>query len=214
MYARNAVSPERIAIGQVVLIADGTVQSSGVSVVIRGQGGNEVAATGTIEYGIDNTIYYTPVRAETDYTSFIVIAYKVGCLSASQTVITSASNTSGKVVLSNEVHSGATIPNVTLVDTTTANSDMRGTNSANTVAPDNAAIAEILLDTNELQRNQSDWLPADISALPTKSELDARTLPSSQYSQFNYQTDEVKANIYKINGISINGNGSTSPFNV
>lgn len=51
-----------------------------------------------------------------------------------------------------------TVANVTLVATTTTNTDMRGTDGANTttpntVAPDNASIAAILADTNELQTN-------------------------------------------------------------
>lgn len=46
-----------------------------------------------------------------------------------------------------------TVANVTLVGTTTTNTDMRGTDSANTVAPDNASITAILADTNELQTN-------------------------------------------------------------
>lgn len=55
--------------------------------------------------------------------------------------------------------SGAVV-NVDLVNTTTTNTDMRGTDSANTVAPDNASIASILADTNELQLNQGNWLTA------------------------------------------------------
>lgn len=50
-------------------------------------------------------------------------------------------------------------------------SNMRGTDGANTVAPDNASIAAILADTNELQGNQGDWAtatgfatPADVTA--------------------------------------------------
>ena len=52
------------------------------------------------------------------------------------------------------------VANVTLVGTTTTNTDMRGTDSANTVAPDNASITSILADTNELQTNQGNWLTA------------------------------------------------------
>ena len=52
------------------------------------------------------------------------------------------------------------VSNVALVDTTTTNTDMRGTDSANTVAPDNASISDILADTNELQTNQGNWLTA------------------------------------------------------
>lgn len=39
------------------------------------------------------------------------------------------------------------VDNVTLVATTTTNTDMRGTEGANTVAPDNTSIAAILVDT-------------------------------------------------------------------
>jgi hypothetical protein len=58
-----------------------------------------------------------------------------------------------------------TVANVTLVGTTTTNTDMRGTEGANTttpntVAPDNASIASILVDTNDLQTNQGDWVTA------------------------------------------------------
>ena len=37
---------------------------------------------------------------------------------------------------------------------------MRGTDSANTVSPDNASITAILADTNELQTNQGNWSTA------------------------------------------------------
>jgi len=51
-----------------------------------------------------------------------------------------------------------TVAHVTLVDTTTTNTDMRGTDGANTAAPDNASIAAILTDTGTT-------LPAQITAL-------------------------------------------------
>lgn len=51
-----------------------------------------------------------------------------------------------------------TVARVTLVDTTTTNTDMRGTDGANTVAPDNASIAAILTDTGTT-------IPASISSL-------------------------------------------------
>lgn len=54
--------------------------------------------------------------------------------------------------------SGGAVSNVTLVATTTTNTDMRGTDGANTVAPDNASIAAILVDTGT-------DIPASIAAL-------------------------------------------------
>lgn len=53
-----------------------------------------------------------------------------------------------------------TVANVALVDTTTVNTDMRGTDGANTVVPDNASISAILSDTNGLSINQGNWLTA------------------------------------------------------
>jgi hypothetical protein len=57
-----------------------------------------------------------------------------------------------------------TVANVTLVATTTTNTDMRGTDGANTIAPDNAGIAAI--PTNPLLTNDArlDNLDATISS--------------------------------------------------
>ncbi len=125
-----------------------------------------------------------------------------------------------------------TVANVTLVATTTTNTDMRGTDSANTVAPDNASIASILVDTNELQTNQGSWLTAtgfattaEIANVPTVAEFNARTLPSSSY--FDFSTDQVivgtnndksgytlsgttNVNVVQINGVTVVGSGISS----
>ena len=66
------------------------------------------------------------------------------------------------------------VANVTLVDTTTTNTDMRGTDGANTIPPDNASIAGILADTNELQTNQGNWVTATGFATPANV-ADAQT---------------------------------------
>jgi len=47
--------------------------------------------------------------------------------------------------------SAGAVANVDLVDVCTTNTDMRGTDSANTTAPDNASIAAILVDTADMQ---------------------------------------------------------------
>jgi len=94
LYARNAASPERIAIGAVVLIADGTVQTSAVSVKVVPQGGVAGAGGGTIAYE-EGIVHYIPTQAETNYTSFMVIAYKASCIPVAITIITSASATAG-----------------------------------------------------------------------------------------------------------------------
>lgn len=99
MYPRNSPSPPRIGVGPVILAADGTVQTSGVSVVVRAEGGAESAGAGTVSYGgTSGIVYYTPTQAETNATAFVVTAYKSNCVPASVTVVTSASATSGRVV--------------------------------------------------------------------------------------------------------------------
>lgn len=113
MYPRNAASPERIAIGPVVQISDGAVQTSGCTVRLLESGGTEGDGGGTTAYSTDGVVLYTPLQAETDQASFVLIAKKSGCIPACVTVITSASATAGKVVLSGETHTSAVIPTVT-----------------------------------------------------------------------------------------------------
>lgn len=90
MYPRNAASPERISIGAVVQISDGAVQTSGVAVKVTPFGGSEASGAGTVAYTSDGVVLYTPTQAETNYTSFILVASKSGCLPATVTVVTSA----------------------------------------------------------------------------------------------------------------------------
>ena len=97
MYPRNAASPEPIAIGAVVQISDGAVQTSGVTVRIKPVGVAEGNGAGTTAYSTDGVVLYTPTQGETNYTSFVLIASKAGCFPASQTVITSESTTAGRV---------------------------------------------------------------------------------------------------------------------
>lgn len=94
MYPRNAASPERIAIGPVVQISDGAVQTSGVSISVLPQAGASGAGGGTTSYE-NGVVCYLPTQAETNYTSFIVTAYKTGCIPAGVTVVTTASATPG-----------------------------------------------------------------------------------------------------------------------
>jgi hypothetical protein len=100
MYPKNAASPERIAIGAVVQISDGAVQTSGVSISVKPQGNAASAGGGTTTYE-QGIVEYVPTQAETNYTSFTVIAYKTGCIPVSQTIITSSSSVAGTVMLAN-----------------------------------------------------------------------------------------------------------------
>lgn len=112
MYPRNAASPERIAVGTVVQISDGAVQTSGCTITVRGQGGSEGTGGGTTAYGATGVVYYTPTQAETNFTSFVVIASKSGCIPVAQTLITTASATPGTVLLAPVTHTSAVVPTV------------------------------------------------------------------------------------------------------
>jgi len=90
MYPRNAASPERISIGAVVQISDGVVQTSGVAVKVIPFGQSESSGAGTVAYTADGVVLYTPTQAETNYTSFVLVASKSGCIPATVTVVTSA----------------------------------------------------------------------------------------------------------------------------
>lgn len=110
------------------------------------------------------------------------------------------------------INASGHLSRVTLVDTATNNTDMRGTNGANTTAPDNASITAILADTNELQLNQDNWLTATgfsthsasevVTALGTGSTLTA-CLTATGFSTFNASTDTVNANLTQVLGTAL-----------
>ena len=162
MYARNHATPETIAIGPVVQISDGAVQTTGCTVRIIPDGVAEGDGGGTTAYSTDGVVLYTPTQAETNYTSFLLIAKKTGCIPASITVVTTASATNGNVVLSGETHTSAVIPTVTTCTTTTNNTDMRGTDSA-------ALASEV---TSARMATLTDWIDGNrldllLDAIPT-----------------------------------------------
>jgi hypothetical protein len=96
MYARNSASPRPITVGQIILIADGTVQTTGVSAKIRKDGGTWTAGSGStsVEEGVWS---YTPTQSETDCEALEVLVYKASCYQAWQEVVTTAVSTFGKV---------------------------------------------------------------------------------------------------------------------
>ena len=109
------------------------------------------------------------------------------------------------------------VANVSLVGTTTTNTDMRGTDGANTIAPDNASVTAIKTKTDSLTftiANQVDSnalsgggsgldaagvraavglasanLDTQLGDVPTVAELEARTIVASAY--FDPATDTV-----------------------
>lgn len=140
MYPRNAASPEPIAIGAVVQISDGAVQMSGCTVRIMPIGVAEGDGGGTTAYSTDGIVYYTPIQAETNYTSFILVAKKTGCIPVAITVVTTSSATPGTVLLAPVTHTSAVVPTVSTLTGHTAQ-------TGDTYALANGAAGFVAIDT-------------------------------------------------------------------
>ena len=168
MYPRNAASPPRISVGAVIQISDGAVQTAGVSVVVRPEGGVETAGAGTLSYGATSgVVYYAPTQAETDYTAFVVVAYKTGCIPAEKAVITSARSTAGEVQVGGYA-AGQAPPTLTQIegstvlakDSTVAKDATVAKDS--TVAKDATVAKEATVNTRASQTS--------VNALPTANQ--------------------------------------------
>ena len=160
MYPRNSASPPRLAIGPVVQISDGAVQTAGVSVKVIPQGGTEASGAGTVAYSADGAVLYTPTQGETDYVAVVFVASKTGCIPATLTVVMSASDVAGYAGLdwskvgnatTTVALTGTTISTSQVVDsvsdpvTVGTNNDKTGYTLA-TSPPTAAAIADAVWD--------------------------------------------------------------------
>ena len=146
------------------------ISNTGLTVLGR------VRASGGVQEGSDATM------TETGITGFYSGSFALGAVSDGEYSVEFIDTASGNLVGAGELSvknnaeyelhdqndfdpATEAVSNVTLVATTTTNTDMRGTDGANTttpntIAPDNASITSILADTNELQLNQGDWATA------------------------------------------------------
>jgi hypothetical protein len=86
-YPRNPATPKAVVVGSVVLIADGTVQTSGCSVRVNLDGGGWGAGGGTLAYdATSGVVTYAPIQAETNGDVLEIAVYKASCLGCSVTV--------------------------------------------------------------------------------------------------------------------------------
>ena len=102
------------------------------------------------------------IKAKTDLLSFTGTDVKA-TLDGEDVVTDTASRDASKADVSGlSTFNPATdaVANVTLVGTTTVNTDMRGTDGANTVTPDNAGVAQIQTDISNLNNIS----PSEVSA--------------------------------------------------
>lgn len=94
--------------------------------------------------------------------------------------------------------------NVLLIPTTA----MRGTDGANTVAPDNASISAILADTNDMQPKLGTPAGASMSADTAAVKADTAAVKTKTDSLTFTKTNEVDSNIQSVNDVTVNGTGS------
>ena len=101
-------------------ITDGAVQTTGCTVRIKPIGVAEGDGAGTTAYSTDGIVLYTPTQAETNYTSFVLVAKKTGCIPVALTIVTTSSATPGTVLLAPVTHASAVVPTVTTLTGHTA----------------------------------------------------------------------------------------------
>jgi hypothetical protein len=163
-----------------VQISDGAVQTAGVSVAVRTEGGAETAGSGTVSYGtLSGIVYYTPTQAETDYTAFVCVAYKTGCIPIEKSVVTTASATAGYAGL-DWAKVGNPTTTVALSSTTISTSQA--------VASVSGAVGSV---TARVTANTDQWGGAAVTGMP---------LPTSSYtSPDNATISSISSNLVIVN---------------
>ena len=138
--------------------------TEGDRLVVKVNGTLTGAASAFTEYGIPVKVIASETSSFDAATDSVTVGTnndKTGySISGTKQTLDSLNDVAATDIVSNgaiTTLSGAVV-NVDTVDVTTTNSDMRGTDGANTVAPDNASIAAILVDTGT-------DIPASIAAL-------------------------------------------------
>lgn len=227
MYPRNAASPPRLAIGAVVKISDGAVQTSGVSIKVRPEGGSASAGGGTTAYE-EGIVLYTPTQAETNYTAFAVIAYKADCVPISLAVVTTASATAGQVSVASGGITAASfaadaLARLGVVAYGTAQGATSTTlqlASASTFANDELNGSVVVITGGSTGVGQSRVI-TDYAGSTDTATVDAwTTTPTGTITYVVFAAPPASAtaipsvNIKQINGVAIIGDGDGTPFGV
>lgn len=196
MWLKQSTASQEISLGQFLDSTDGNTEENGLTIAntdIKIRKGGTTTLTNKNSGGatsISNGVYHTTLDATDTNTLGMLEVYVhvAGALATKTSFMVLHADSYDALVtngLNNFDATSDAVANVTLVGTTTNNSDMRGTDSANTVtpptvsefnarslpsadyfvvsdytAPANADITSILTDTNELQGNQGDWSTA------------------------------------------------------
>ena len=135
-------------------------------------GFNDIAATAVVSSGAITTSggAVSTVTAVTDAVTLPTIPAdwitSSGVAASAVTEIQTGLATSLEIAALNDFNPAVdVVARVTLVDTTTTNTDMRGTDGANTTAPDNAGITAIKAKTDNLPAS-----PAATGDIPTATQ--------------------------------------------
>ena len=155
MYPRNAASPPVIDMGQILLLSDGTIQTSGASVRVKIGTGAWGAGAGSLDCDATSGIWtYAPTQAETAEAFFIVGVYKSGCSAQSRCVITSASDTTGYAGLDwSKVHAPTTTQNLSGTSVKTATDIETDTQDIQSRLPAALVGGRIDSDVGNMQSN-------------------------------------------------------------
>ncbi len=120
----------------------------GGSIIVRGAGKLSDASTGS---AVDSTGFNVGSTGGTVDANIVSVTSTAVTDVTDFQADTSALSTSVEIAGLNDFDPAAdTVANVTLVATTTTNTDMRGNDAANTIAPDNATISAISVQTTRV----------------------------------------------------------------
>lgn len=150
MWLRQSTASQEISLGQFLDSTDGNTEEDGLTIAstdIKLRKGGATILTSKNSGGatnISNGVYHATLDATDTNTLGILEVYVhvTGALATKSTyMILPATSYDALVVngLNNFDASNDTVANVTLVSTTTTNTDMRGTDGANTTTPPTAA---------------------------------------------------------------------------
>jgi hypothetical protein len=225
MYPRNAASPPRLALGAVVQISDGVVQTSGVSIKVRPEGGTASAGGGTTAYE-EGIVLYTPTQAETNYTAFAVIAYKTACVPVSLSVVTTANATPGTVnvgadgltALSLDATVQARLGIIAYGTAQSATSTTLQLASASTFADDELIGAVAVITGGSAGVGQARVITDYVSSTDTATVDTWTTTPTGTITYVVFAAPPASAtslpgvNVKQINGADVVGDGDGTPW--
>jgi hypothetical protein len=165
---------------QMITISDGSNFTGTVAVEVTIDNGTKTAGAGSVTHEGEGYHSYAPTQAETNGDHIAVSFSGTGALSQTIQVYTTFPQTVDNAV------GIADIPNNSEFNARTILSASYST-AANLAIVD-GNVDSILVDTNDLQTSQGDWLTAtgfattaEIADVPTVAEFNARTILSANY---------------------------------